>query len=422
VALFVLSTVAARRVRVQFGPHGTYTSLYLALLARTTLFTKTTTARLGLELLEQAGLRFLLADDDASPQAFLRALTEYVDPKYDELSNEKQQRIQMQLAFTGQRGWFYDEWGQHLEAMMEKHGFMKEFRGIMRRLDDHPLSYAYGTISRGRDELLKPYVSLLASVTPADIRPFVQAGKSLWRDGYIARMAFVTPESTDSKDDEYPDEEMAIPNTLVKTLQEWHQRLRIPTATLTPRNDAKGKPTSGYTVTVGALPEHHYKLSPEVHTAYYAYDKALMALTRQRQNEDLDGSYGRFPIKALRIAGLLASLRDTNSLDGNTATHTIELPHWSRGQQITEHWRQDLHRLVKQVQTQDTPSRQSAHEERVLQLIRDKSAHTISGVHRLTKWSRTEIHDLCEKLVLAGQLNKEGTNRAVKYYITSEET
>src|SRR5262245_12526028 len=75
VALFILATMAARRIKIEFGPRGVYTSLYLALAARTTLFTKTTVAELGLELVRLAGLGALLADDESTPQAFLQSLT-----------------------------------------------------------------------------------------------------------------------------------------------------------------------------------------------------------------------------------------------------------------------------------------------------------------------------------------------------------
>jgi hypothetical protein len=121
VALFVLSTVAARRIRIECGPRGVYTSLYMALTARTTLFTKTTAADIGLALLEQAGLDALLADDVASPQAFLRSLTRYVPTNYGDLSEEEQARLTQQMAFTAQRGWFYEEWGQHLHCAFTAH-------------------------------------------------------------------------------------------------------------------------------------------------------------------------------------------------------------------------------------------------------------------------------------------------------------
>lgn len=54
VALFVLATTAARRVRIALGG-GMYISLYIALAARTTLYTKTTAADIGLELLRGLG-------------------------------------------------------------------------------------------------------------------------------------------------------------------------------------------------------------------------------------------------------------------------------------------------------------------------------------------------------------------------------
>jgi hypothetical protein len=286
----------------------------------------------------------------------------------------------------------------------------------LRRLDDHKQRYVYSTISRGRDIIHKPYLSLLANVTLADLRPFVQAGKQLWRDGYIARMAFVTPESTDANDDPFPNEDLTFPNELLTPLQHWHRRLGVPTAIVTSQVSEKGKPTGGYTVEVSPLPEKRYTLSDAVRKAYYAYDKAMIELTRQRENEDLDGSYGRFAIKALRIAGLLGSLQDDDD------SRVIKLPQWYRGQQIAEHWRQDLHRLITQVQSHDAPSRQAAREERNIQLIRDKKAQTVATFYNVTKWPHTEIHAICEALVLAQVLTKEENARTVKYDIKGEAT
>jgi hypothetical protein len=54
VGLFVLSTLAAHRIKLQFGPRGVYTSLYIALAARTTVYTKSTTADIGMALLDAA--------------------------------------------------------------------------------------------------------------------------------------------------------------------------------------------------------------------------------------------------------------------------------------------------------------------------------------------------------------------------------
>jgi hypothetical protein len=67
-ALFTLSTTAAHRVKIAFGPEGGYTSLFMALAARTSLFTKTTAVRIAMALLRKAGLQALLADNDATPR------------------------------------------------------------------------------------------------------------------------------------------------------------------------------------------------------------------------------------------------------------------------------------------------------------------------------------------------------------------
>jgi hypothetical protein len=46
-ALFALSTTAAHRVKIQLGPRGVYTSLYMAFAARTSLYTKSTCVDIG---------------------------------------------------------------------------------------------------------------------------------------------------------------------------------------------------------------------------------------------------------------------------------------------------------------------------------------------------------------------------------------
>jgi hypothetical protein len=166
--LFVLSTAAARRIKIRFGS-GVYTSQYMAMAARTTLYTKSTAADLAVEFLTRTGLGYLLADDDATPQAFVRSLTAQVPDTWDALSAEAKVALCQRLAFAAQKGWFYEEFGQHLEGMMRRDGPMAAFQAILRRLDDHKDTYVYASISRGREELSKPYLTILANITPADL-------------------------------------------------------------------------------------------------------------------------------------------------------------------------------------------------------------------------------------------------------------
>ena len=287
---------------------------------------------------------------------------------------------------------------------------MAAFRSILRRLDDHKDEYVYSTISRGRDVLIRPYVALLANVTPADLKPFMRSQSPLWRDGYIARFAFIAPGEADASTARFPEGNMQIPRPLITTLASWHKRLGIPSVTLDPILDEKNKATGRYRpVFTQAHRETVYTLSPQVREAYYAYDEALHALMKQSQNEDLDGSYARFPMKALRIAGLLASLHD------DSGNHTIWPAQWYRGQQIAERWRYDLHTLVRQVAEGETETRESKGEQRILAVLKQRGDLTIRDINRWSKMAHGEIlqglHVLCE----AGAVEEMTTSRAKKY-------
>jgi NrS-1 polymerase HBD domain/Protein of unknown function (DUF3987) len=413
--LFTLATVAARRIKIQLG-HGVYTSLYMALAARTTLYTKTTGADLAIELLKRAGLEFLLADDDATPQAFLHAMTACLPEHCDELNAEAKVALCQRLAFAAQKGWFYEEFGQHLEAMMRRDGHMAAFRGILRRLDDHKEQYVYATIGRGREVLSKPYLTLLANVTPADLKPFATQNSLLWRDGYLARFGFIAPAEGTHSDAPFPDEAMSYPAALVTELRAWHKRLGIPRADIEAILDKKRKPTGRYRLLCDPLPETTNRLSPEVRAAFYRYDTALRVICSQRANHDLDGSYGRFAIKALRIAGLLASLHDDNQ------SHTIGLSAWYRGQQITERWRLYLHRLVAQIHADVQPSKDARAEQHILMVLKKHGALSLTMLHKWTKLSHGDLQRYLDVLMKAGVVREEETTRTTKYGLVSLES
>jgi hypothetical protein len=137
----------------------------------------------------------------------------------------------------------------------------------------------------------------------------------------------------------------------------------------------------------------------------------MRELTRQRKDEDLDGSYGRFPGKALRIAGLLASLHD------DSGTYTIWPRQWWRGQQIVERWRRDLHRLRQQVQQSEAaPSVQRQLEEKILRQTRQRGLQTLRDFATFQKThSRDEIETAVAILTKAGELIEHRTPQTVKY-------
>jgi len=392
VGLWVLATVAARRAYLRLCY---YTNLFIAVCARSSLFTKTTVALVGVDIISAAGLAPLLLPDDTTPEAFIRGLTQKVPKEFAEMNDEQRAFVRQRLAFAGQRSWFYDEFGMKLSALMRENGIMADFRGLLRIFDDNKSSYERATISRAADCVRLPYLSLLANLTPADMRPHASRGSALWSDGFLARFAIITP-PVDAPDtnERFPDEERIIPLELFQPLRDWHQRLGIPAVSINQRLDDKGNGTELYDITVDPLPVQSCSASRDVIEAFYTYRGALKTLTRALDNDDLDASYTRLPIKAMRIALLFASLEN----DGQ-----IELPHWARAQQITERWRADLHHLVDQLnESEASPER--TREDKIGRLFERFDALAARDVGRYLHISTSEAQQILDRLVRAGEM------------------
>jgi hypothetical protein len=373
--LWVASTVAARRIRLDVGGER-YTNLAIALAARTSVYAKTTTAKVGMDALSEAGLTYLLAPDDATPQAFIKNLAARVPADWGELPREKQLQILERVAFAGQKGWFFDEFGQKVSAMMREGGHMADFRGLLRKFDDTPATYEYVSVSRGSDVITAPYLALLANLTPADLKPFAKKGASLWGDGFWARFAFITPPPDEPrKKGRFPEGKRVTPPAIVAKLKEWHNRLGIPTPQAVERLDPEGKGSGKFDLFVEAPAPRQCILGEGVFEAFYRYHDALLDIVEQSSNHDLDGNYSRMAEKALRVAMLLGSLENYDQ---------IEIRHWARAQQITESWRQNLHHLYTEV----TGSEQSRGEEvegKIMKLIVEKGGEqglTKRDIHR----------------------------------------
>lgn len=365
VGLWSLSTVAARRVAIDFGKRR-FTSLYIALASRTSVFAKSTTAEIAQSLLKAAGLSHMLAPDDATPQAFVRGMTYQVPMEYGDMDTQKQEERKRKVAFAAQKGWYFDEFGQKVSAMMRDGGFMADFRGLLRKFDDTPDTYEYETIGRGNDTVYSPYLALLANLTPADLQPYAKRGSALWNDGFWARFAFVTPPlNAIRKNERFPQQQRIIPAKLVTPIVQWHKQLGIPDVQMIDRGTK-----------YEAIVDHHEPqiciLGAGVYDSYYRYNDALIDIVTQSGLTDLDGNYARLPEKAMRVAMLLASLENGGK---------VEARHWHRAQQVAEVWRLNLHNLYEQITNQDgeTP-KIVAMEDRICRLIAEKGPRTIREI------------------------------------------
>lgn len=410
-ALWLLSTIAARRVVLHMGKPW-FTNLYVANIARTSLFAKSVTSEIAVHTLSSAGLDWLLLPDYSTPQRFIFDLSTLVPENYDEYSSSEQERIRLRLALSGQRGWFYEEFGQHLEAMMRPCGYMSDFRGLLRRFDDCRPRYETATIGRGQTVVERPYLALLANMTPADMKPLAQRGAAMWADGFWARFAFVFPDRQERKRGKFPDGERIIPDYLIAPLRKWHQRLGMPSVEIKDILNEEGKPTGRKVANVSPLEPRPSIIDDEARDAFYRYHDALLDMVEGSDHTELDGNYSRFAEKALRIAILLASLENNDN---------IELRHWARGQEIAERWRSNLHALFAAVNERE-PSEQVETERKILNVVGYLKWATPREVSpRIRGLSVSEAGKIPESLRMAGALVMEKQGKTFRYGFPNRE-
>jgi DNA-binding transcriptional ArsR family regulator len=405
--LWLLSTIAARRIGIHMGKMR-FTSLYIALTARTSSFSKSTTAGIAISTLQRAGLDYLLMADYATPQKFLMEMEAVLPEDFTGMDEERKARILSKLVFSGQRGWYFEEFGQGIAAMMRRDGYMTDFRGLLRRFDDTPDQYESGTIGRGNNRVERPYLALLVSMTPADLAPFAQRGSSLWGDGFLARFALITPPLGARRRGRFPKGERVIPPELFLPLQVWHTRLGIPQVDLI--EEKATKTTGSLRVKVQSLDSQVLSYAEDVYEAFYAYDEGLNEVCSRMAIEDLDGNYARFSEKALRLAAIFASLG---------ISEKIEMRHWARAQAITERWRAGLHAL-HQVLNNPNPSMLMETEERILRVIRRLKGASVREIRQQTRLPAREINSILDGLMEAELVRKEPVGRTTRFFLSED--
>ena len=398
--LWLLSTIAARRVVLPWGGRDLHPALYLALVSRSTIFTKTTAAMVATDVLTRAIGDDLLLPERATPQALIREMAGNVAADYGDLPFAEQNRESARIAFAGQRGWFKDEFGGLLDGMMRREGPLADFRSLLREFFDGKDRSADLTIARGKVTIDRPYLALLASMTPSDLRRHARSGSQLWGDGFFARIAFIAPPGdAPPSNARWAAGRIAMPAQIVDPLRAWHARLGIPEVAIEERMKVnpkgKRKPTGTYDAQLHAPAPVQLTLGPGVLEAYYAYHDGIRDLLTHHANEDVDASYGRLPNMALCVAILLASV---------AGEPVIALTHWARAAQIAERWRQGLHQLIDQLRTARAESRESEDEAKLMRVLNRGVPMTAREIGQYAPRPRKSVDTLLRLLVDAGDV------------------
>jgi hypothetical protein len=342
------------------------------------------------------GLSFLLLPEELTPQKMVQLMSDRLPEEFKKSSPTQKEKILQAYAFAGQRGWFYDEYGANLENMVKSSGPYGEFHGLLRKLNNTEEPYTKATLVRGIEEIPKPYLSLLGSLTPSDIANIAVRNSKFWGDGYLARMVLASPPAGLVKGGRFPEGMMEIDESLLQPIRDWHSRLGIPKM-----SEVDGRAVQDTSKSVSMI-----GFSAESWEAYYRYGDALKEIMQDINIADLDGSYTRFPEKALRIAALFASF------GGFTV---INLNHWAKAQAITERWRVDLHSLYKQVNSAKTVSPKWTNSQRVLNVIQSRIYPTSREIQQSAGLSSQVVAEVLDMLTHTGKVISEKEGKTIRY-------
>src|SRR5258706_6569711 len=432
VAVWVLSTIAARRVWLNWRKEGIWTPLYILLISDSTAHAKSEAAAYGEIILKACELGYLLVPDELSPQKLLSNMAGGQVPRnYAVKDDDGKEYIRLSKAFSGQRGWLYDEFGNELQEIMQaKGGYMALFYKLIKKLYDCKTSFTYDTYAHDELSIVMPSLSLIGTATPACLKPIASPYSAVWTDGMFARITFVVPPKNELKLQSAPLESCSVPwGTILHPLLTWHNRLGIPSCEIIDNRwreemmqeahgeDKKRKRENkpDFQVEKGDLPQSQVWMSDAVYQAHNAYYNALATLATNL-DERFKSTYGRLPEKALRIAMLLASLE---------GCQTIDMRHWGRGQQSTEHWRRDFHEMIAQISSEDMSIRNYGdNEAQILHVLTKLKAGTHVTARfvshqtaKLRKLGAPEVRKILDDLAESSDVNviKEGTGKGALY-------
>lgn len=403
--IWLLSMVSARRVYIQAKKMRFCGNLMLAMCADTTLFAKSSTARVATDLLQDAGLSFFLGPDRCTPQKLINNMTGSRIPiNYSLMEAEKKAKTYNKIAMAGQKGLYLDEFGKFIQGTVRKNSTTSDFIDLFLTLYNCQPEYSNETLQRGSDVIENPFLALLGSMTYANLNQIAAPGAEFWTDGFWARIGFIA-----APPDQYiihtaDIEELPTPPELIMALRHWHERLGITPCEINEKSHPKtGEPTGEYTIERGSLPQTRCTIDKDAENAWKQYRIALKEMLPNFPHTDFHGSYGRLPDLAINMAILMASLENNNH---------IELRHWARAQELAEILRINLHQLYDQIGSKGEESNGSKMDEAILheikQLKKDFTLPILMNRRtKLKKYGIMEVSLRIDGMVKAGVLTKE---------------
>ena len=341
------SIAIARRVhlRVSVAGNSIYPNLYMLFVGPSTIQRKTTAMRVVRGLLKAAGLGYFLLSDRQTPEALSLDLTTRIPFTFDSWTPELQADWLKERAIAAQRAWLLDEASHLLDSF--NRDFSAGLLPMVLDLYDCPTeAIPRNTISRGREVIDRPYLSIFGCTTYGAMAEHLNT-RVLWSNGFFARFALVGSSEVGAwafwpAPKEYPaalvDKLRNVATRLLTLPQAWIETQEA--------ESDDGKTKQARTVKIDPPLGSQAVQIPRGGAAWQAWENYARATSYDLLKGDtvphqFKASYGRLGTMLIKVAMILATF------DAERAPVTIEPRHIYRAQQIVEGWRANLHHVFR---------------------------------------------------------------------------
>jgi hypothetical protein len=328
--LWLLASVSTRRVALPVSGEMIYPNLYILIVAKTSLYRKTTAMKQVRRLMEAAGMEPLRLPEDATPEALFDELSGVKPSNFDAMTDSNRADWLKGRAVAAQRTFIKDEASSIFADLR------KDYKAGLAELLLQGYDGDGGRISkllkaRGLITLKDMCLSFLGATTPVMMAKYMTNEEQ--ENGFAARFAIVTPEGPPVYQES--GDAVGVPAALV-------DRVRSIFNEVLPWHNGKQPVAASEYGEVISPPVMKATAEPNAMKRLLAYRRALGfdMIEQDVVSEDKSASYSRIPTLAMKIATLLAM---SETQPGQTVT--IHESNALAALLIAERWRESLHRL-----------------------------------------------------------------------------
>lgn len=385
IALTTLAGAVAGRCFIQL-PHETiYPNLYTLMIARTSVFAKTTAMNLGRRMAREV-MPDKIFSSIGSPEALFDHLAGEMPMNYKDLDESEKKNLQAAKKWGARRLFVLDEAGLFFNTLTKDYGSsMADHFMALYDAGSDPIEHT--TRSRGLITIKNYAMSVLFATTPYSVKNLLTQ-RQLWMNGFWARWNFVSAnELTEWREGQYVDCPIEVISTLRKINDGW----------LLQHND---KPYS-IAIEAGVLKE------------YMRSTESIRSEIIKTEDERFDGLVSRLTTKHLKAA-MLYSIIDNPNIK---PTH-VKMRHWEQAAPLVNGWFVEAQQALEL----SHQSERVSEEEKVIGYVRNFSNEGVSNrrLQQLSHLTASELAKITEPLAKAGTIFQKKEGRVIFWAMTEE--